>query len=482
MSNIFTTIKDFFTHSSETTPQVASQTKKPKSDVVVRVAPSPTGALHVGTARTALVNYLFAKKNNGTFILRIEDTDKERSKPEHEATILEGLEWLNINWDNETLYRQSERTAIYKLHLEKMIVDGTAYISKEEPKEEGSRSEVIRFKNPNKVITFADEIRGEITFDTTELGDFVIAKSLEEPLFHLTVVIDDFEMHVTHIIRGEDHISNTPRQILIQEAIGAKRPIYAHLPLLLGADKSKLSKRHGAKAVTEYRDAGYLSEALVNYLALLGWNPGTDEEHFTISELCAIFDLQKAQKGGAVFSQEKLDWFNQYYIQKLPTEVRIAKITKQFTELSVPISSEIIAKIEPIISERIVTFNDIATMNKEGEFTYYYEQPAYEYKTIHWKKAEHEHEAAIHLVQIQEKIMNSDDALFNSIEEIKSIVWEYAELNGKGNVLWPLRYALCGKEKSPDPFTLLYILGKQEALTRINNALLFIQEHDKKSA
>jgi glutamyl-tRNA synthetase len=471
MENLLQTIKKLFS-------QVTPSTTQPKSDVVVRIAPSPTGTLHVGTARAALANYLFAKKNNGKFLLRIEDTDKSRSTKAFEDNIVAGLRWLGIIWDNETLYRQSERTAIYKLHLEKMIADGTAFISKEEVKKEGSRSEVIRFKNPNKIVTFEDEIRGEITFDTTELGDFVIAKSTEEPLYHLTVVVDDFEMRVTHVIRGEDHISNTPRQILIQEAIGAKRPLYAHLPLLLGPDKSKLSKRHGAKSVLEYKDSGYLPEAMINYLALLGWNPGTDEERFTLAELCAIYDLEKAQKGGAVFTQEKLDWFNQYYIQQLSAEERIEKLTNEFTTLEIPISPERIAKIEPVISERIVTLNDVAKMHEAGEFTYYYEKPAYDFEKIHWKKAENNHEAAIHLAQVQEKISTSEDGIFDSVDTIKSIIWDYADNNGKGNVLWPLRYSLCGKEKSPDPFTLLYILGKEESLSRISNALVFLKEHE----
>jgi len=212
------------------------------SQIVTRIAPSPTGVLHVGTARTALFNYLYAKQNNGKFIVRIEDTDKERSTKEFEKDILDSLEWLGL--DHDEFYRQSERGEIYRKYIEKLTEEGKAYISKEEAKEEGQRSEVIRFKNPNKEIIFEDLVRGEISFDTTELGDFIIAKSVDEPLYHLAVVVDDHEMGVTHIFRGEDGISNTPRQILIQDAIGAQRPKYAHLPLILGPDKSKLSKRY----------------------------------------------------------------------------------------------------------------------------------------------------------------------------------------------------------------------------------------------
>ena len=207
---------------------------KMEEKVVVRMAPSPTGNFHIGTARTTLFNYLYAKKMGGKFVLRIEDTDKERSKKAFEDNILEGIKWLGLAYDE--FYRQSEREDLYKDYVKRMIDAGSAYISKEEPKEEGQRTEVVRFKNPNKKIKFEDEIRGEVEFDTTELGDFVIAKSPEEPLYHLAVVVDDHEMGVTHVIRGEDHISNTPRQILIQEAIGAKRPVYAHLPLILAED------------------------------------------------------------------------------------------------------------------------------------------------------------------------------------------------------------------------------------------------------
>ena len=248
------------------------------SPIITRFAPSPTGFLHLGSARTAFFNYLYARKNKGKFILRIEDTDKERSTREFEEDIINALSWLKIPY--ETLYKQSERTDIYKKYLKKLVDEDKAYVSKEEVKKEGHREEVIRFRNPNKKIKFADLVRGDIEFDTTDLGDFVIAKSSEEPLYHLAVVVDDFEMGITHVIRGEDHISNTPRQILIGEALGAPRPQYAHIPLILAPDRSKLSKRHGALAIAEYRNRGYMSEAICNYLALLGWNPGTDQEIF----------------------------------------------------------------------------------------------------------------------------------------------------------------------------------------------------------
>ena len=272
-----------------------------KNKKIVRFAPSPTGFLHVGSARSALYNFLFARKNNGKFILRIEDTDKERSKKEFETDIIEGLNWLGLGYDE--LYRQSERGEVYKSHIEKMLDSGSIFEAEDK---------VIRFKNPNKKVKFNDLVRGEIEFDTTELKDFVIAKSVDEPLYHLAVVIDDFESGITHVIRGEDHISNTPRQILIQEAIGAPRPIYAHLPLILAPDRSKLSKRKHGESVSldYYRNKGYSPKTIINYLALLGWNPGTEQEIFTLEELINVFDLSRVHKGGAIFDEKKLAWVN----------------------------------------------------------------------------------------------------------------------------------------------------------------------------
>ena len=278
--------------------------------IITRFPPSPTGNFHVGSARTALFNFLFARKNNGKFILRIEDTDKARSKKEFEDDIFESLEWLGLKYDE--FYRQSDRGKIYRTYIEKILDDGSIYEDEDK---------IIRFKNPNKKVKFNDLVRGEIEFDTTELKDFIIAKSVDEPLYHLAVVIDDFESNITHVIRGEDHISNTPRQILIQEAIGAPRPIYAHLPLILAPDRSKLSKRKHGESVSldYYRDKGYSPEAMINYLALLGWNPGTEQEIFTLDELINVFDFSRVHKGGAIFDEKKLAWVNRKHFNKLLT-------------------------------------------------------------------------------------------------------------------------------------------------------------------
>jgi glutamyl/glutaminyl-tRNA synthetase len=261
---------------------------------------------------------LFAKKNGGKIIFRFEDTDRERSKKEFGEDILESLKWMGITYD-EGPFRQSDRTEVYKKYIKMMLDSGHAYLSTGEGDTEfaifdpqklttkaltKNRDSVIRFKNPKKKIIFNDLIRGPVEFDTEELGDFVIAKSIDEPIYHLAVVVDDFDMGITHIIRGDDGISNTPRQILIQEAIGAPRPQYAHVPLILAPDRSKLSGRHGAVSIRDYRKMGYLPEALVNYLALLGWNPGTEQEIFNMNELIEAFDISKIQKGGAIFNTE----------------------------------------------------------------------------------------------------------------------------------------------------------------------------------
>ncbi len=430
-----------------------------KNNIVTRIAPSPTGKLHIGTARTALFSYLFAKKNNGKFILRIEDTDKERSKKEYEDNILEGLEWLGLDYE-KPMYRQSERTEIYKEYIKKLIDSGTAYVSKEEPKEEGGRTEVIRFKNPNTKIKFTDVILGEIEVDTTDLKDFVIAKDLDTPLFHLTVVIDDGLMGITHVIRGQDHVPNTPRQILILEALGFQRPVYAHIPLILSPDKSKMSKRHGATSVAEFRELGYLPEALINFIAFLGWNPGTEQEIFSMDDLIKEFSLEKIQKGAAVFNQEKLDWFNREWIKtKFTDTFAIEMICKKLG-----VSEELAKRALPTVVERLTKYSDL---DNQEEFGFYTKLPDFDSANLIWKKSDKE-KTLTYLKKAKELL---EDADFTSAETIKSAVWDYAESVGRGDFLWPMRYSLSGKDKSPDPFTLAYIFGKDETISRISRAL-----------
>jgi glutamyl-tRNA synthetase len=443
---------------------------KKETRIVTRMAPSPTGHLHIGTARTALFNYLFARKYKGTFIMRIEDTDKERSKKEFETEILEGLAWLGMSWD--ALYRQSERGAIYRGYLERAIEKGSAYLSREESKmRPGEFVEVVRLRNPNTVITFTDEIRGEITIDTTDLGDFVIARSLDDALYHFTVVVDDHEMEVTHVIRGEDHISNTPRQILIQEAIGAECPIYAHLPLILAPDRSKLSKRHGAVMLSEYEREGFIPPAIVNYLALLGWNPGTDQEFYTLEDLIPAFDTSGIQKGGAIFNIEKLKWFNKEHLKALsdadfgaylhPAVPPGLRLLPQFSELK-------FTRLVPTIRERISTVSEFVEEYEKGEYDFAFTAPHPDPLMIKWKNDATPRETLIRLQKLAEIVATlREDASFDTI---KDMIWNYALEAGKGEVLWPLRVALTGKERSPDPFTVIYIIGSGEAYRRIRTA------------
>ncbi len=439
--------------------------------IVTRIPPSPTGHLHIGTARTALFNYLFAKHHGGTMVFRSEDTDKARSTREFETEIVEGLKWLGLSWDNENIVRQSERAPLYRTYLEKMIESGTAYLSEEESKNvPGQMVTLVRLKNPNKVITFNDLVRGDITFDTTELGDIIIARNIDDALYHFTVVVDDFEMGVTHVLRGDDHISNTPRQILIQEAIGAPRPIYAHLPLILATDRSKMSKRHGAVSLGEYKKAGYTKEAILNYLALLGWNPGTDQELFTLEELVDTFDFHHIHKGGAVFDIKKFAWFNREYLNKLSEDDFRTYITEQFPERLSALpqySEELLTKVMPVIRERINTRAEFHELTAAGEYDYFFTTPTYETELLKWKNDTSVQDA---LPRLKKAIETLKTAEFGSTEAIKTSLWPLAEELGKGEVLWPLRVALSGSAKSPDPFVLAFILGSTEALARIETA------------
>jgi glutamyl-tRNA synthetase len=422
----------------------------------------------VGNVRSALFNYFFARQNGGQFVVRVEDTDKTRSKKEYEDDMLDNLAWLGLTRNGE-LWHQSERSDVYKKYLHKLIDDGKAYISIET---EGENKEVVRFKNPNVVLTFEDIIRGSVTFDTTELGDFIIARNINEPIYHLAVVVDDFEMGITHVIRGEDHVSNTPRQILIQEAIGAPRPTYAHLPLMLAVDKSKLSKRKHGEAVSLrfYRQRGYLPAAVLNFLALTGWNPGTEQEILSLDDLIAQFKLENVQKGGAVFNVEKLDWINREYIKLLSPEER-TKLVREFAPTEV--SDDVLIKLESVIVDRISAFGEIKDLFAAGEFDYVLSEPVYEAEKLVWKTASKE-ETVGHLKKAIELLSNLPNEAIEA-NEAKELLWPYAEEKGRGNVLWPIRYALSGKDKSPDPFVCAGILGKAVTLKRLETGLQSLQ-------
>lgn len=425
--------------------------------IITRFPPSPTGFFHIGSARTALFNYLFAASKSGEMVLRFEDTDKERSKPEFEKDILEGLKWLGIPYTLTEPYRQSERTDLYKDALHELMKQGAAYEAEEG--KDGTGRRVIRFKNPNMVVTFEDQIRGTVTFDTTELKDFVIAKNTDEPLYHFGVVVDDRAMGITHVIRGEDHISNTPRQILILEALGYERPIYAHIPLILAPDRSKMSKRHGAVSLVEYRKDGFIPEALINYLALLGWNPGGDQEIYTLEELAQKFTLEHVHKGGAIFDIEKLKWFNHEHLKKLSDEAYRARLLEF---VAVPENAPI-----SLLKERARTLKEAAELLSGDEFYFLGERVEYDPALLTQKSGQGIEDAVSHLVAVRERLQAADF----SEQGIETAILPYATEKGKGAVLWPLRVALSGRPKSPSPFVIAALLGQEKTLARLDQAL-----------
>ncbi len=445
-------------------------------NIRVRIAPSPTGPLHIGTARTALFNYLFAKKYNGKFILRIEDTDKERSMPIWEEEIISGFHWLGINWD-EGPYRQSQRTEIYKKYIEKLLYDKNAYWAEEQKNQPESR--VIRFKTPKIEVSFDDLIRGKITYDGSLFGDMVIAKNLDEPLYNFACVVDDFEMKVTHVIRGEDHISNTPKQILLAKALGMVSPEFLHLPLILGPDKAKLSKRHSTTtSIDDYKKQGYLPEALINFIAFLGWNPGSKEEIFSMAELEKEFSIEKIQKSGAIFNAQKLNFLNGYFIRKMPIE--------KLTELCLPYLIEAglinrgegkISKIAPMVAlyqERLKKLSEISEL-----IDFFFKKNLdYDKELLVWKEAG-DSEIKANLDTLVNITSNIETANWTK-EKLSEIIMPIAnEIGDRGKILWPMRVALCGKKASAGPFEIAEVLGKEKTIKRIKEARNKIQDPNK---
>lgn len=448
------------------------------SNIVTRFAPSPTGLLHAGNYRTAVFAYLFAKHSGGSFILRIEDTDIARSRPEFETNIFEALAWLDLKIDKQ--YRQSEHRARHRELLEKLIATDAAYVSKETLKNKDGREEVIRFRNPKGTISFTDVIHGEITMDVGDLGDFVIARSIDEPVFHFAVVVDDTDENVTHVIRGEDHISNTPRQILIQRALGFSSPIYAHLPLILDSDRTKLSKRKGAKAITEYRDLGILPEAMLNYLAFLGWNPGDEREYLDRDALINFFDLTHVHKGAAIFDEIKLFSVNQHWMRKLSDTDFITHINAHQYSSATDVAR--LQKSITLLKERAHTFNEARDMIT-GELSCLFSEPVLDANLL-LAKASNDHPTESVKIALEE-LLDSIKSLPENVsaEMIKNILMPLADAaeikkkGGRGAMLWPLRYSLSGKERSPDPFTLISILGPRETIIRIKKAIDMLRKN-----
>jgi len=469
-----------------------------KSPVRVRFAPSPTGNFHLGSARTALFNWLFAKKNGGVFILRIEDTDKERSKSEYESQILDSLTWLGIVWDEGPdsggdfgPYRQSERIPIYRKSLEELLGGGKAYYcycTQEEleaeknallaqgmpPKYGGhcrnlkspppdKTPQVIRFKMPEVEVEFKDLIRGTVKFDAGLFGDIVIAKELESPLYNFAVTIDDHLMRITHVVRGEDHITNTPKQILLARAMGFMEPHFAHLPLILSKDKSKLSKRYAETSLLSYREQGYLPEAMDNFLALLGWHPQSDVEIFTLEELSKEFDLKRVQKSGAIWNEEKLLWVDGEHLKRLSTK-RIAELlVPLFPEKNLDKNPQFLEGALGVVRDRMKTLKDFW-----GCASFFYEIPDYERKLLVWQE-----DAPDKTKEIISRALESINAISEPLgrEKILASIEDLISERGRGSVLWPLRVAVSGRAASPDPLDIMPVLGKKESLKRLTAAL-----------
>ncbi len=449
------------------------------SAVVTRIPPSPTGRFHIGTARTALFNYLFARHTGGTIVFRSEDTDRARSKKEYEDEIIEGLTWLGISWDSFS--RQSERAGRYRELLEQIIKEDKAYVSTEPSREDPSRMvDIVRLRNPGSNVTFTDIIRGDITFDTTELGDFVIARSLDDALYHFAVVADDSDAGVTHVIRGEDHISNTPRQILIQEALGAARPAYAHLPLIVDEKRAKLSKRSGATSVMDYRSEGFLPEALVNYLALLGWSAGNDREEYSLSELVEAFTLENVHKSSAAWDREKLLSVNQRWMRKLSDGDFMNHLSAPCRDVVRPdMDEEKLKKAIPLLKERSRTFKEAQDM-LSGELSCLFSEPTLDRAKLAAKELQDRPRMTkTALETLAEAIKSLQEGV--SAEAVKEAIMPLADAEeargkgGRGAVLWPLRYALSGQERSPDPFTLISILGKEASVSRVQKAIAILE-------
>jgi len=515
--------------------------------VRVRIAPSPTGFLHIGTARAALFNYLFAKKYQGIFIIRIEDTDPERSKPEFEKNILDSFKWLGMDWDEGPEvegeygpYHQSKRGDIYKKYTNQLLKEEKAYhcfcskedleahrqyllsigqpprysgkcasLSKKEVEEKLARGEksVIRFKVSPKEVEFEDLIRGKIKFDASLIGDIVIAKDLTSPLYNYACVIDDVEMKISHVIRGEDHIPNTPKQILLYEALNFPVPKFAHLPLILGPDRTKLSKRHGAVSIAQYKKMGYLPEALVNFMVFLGWNPGTEREIYSIRSLIKEFSLDRVQKGGAIFNIKRLDFLNGFYIRQKTLEkltnlclpylieagfikelggnpgnpeeteklglFKEEKATFQIKETGEGISFETLTRIIAIYQERLKKLSEILELT---DF-FFKEKLNYSKNLLKWREmSDKEIGLALDTLNWSLSKIKEGDWTKENLEKV--LLPEAKRFNNKikkpiedrGYLLWPLRVALTGKKASAGPFEIAEILGKEKTLKRIKEA------------
>lgn len=462
--------------------------------ITTRFAPSPTGYLHVGGARTALFSWLYARKHGGNFILRIEDTDLERSTQESVDAILQGMTWLELNYDEGPFY-QTHRFDRYKAVIQQLLAQGDAYYcycskeeleqlrteqmaNKEKPRYNGKcrvcaepivgREPVVRFKNPvDGVVTIPDLVKGDIVVANKELDDLIIARADGTPTYNLTVVVDDMDMGVTHVIRGDDHINNTPRQMNILKALGATLPQYAHLPMILGADGARLSKRHGAVSVMQFRDEGYLPEALLNYLVRLGWSHG-DQEIFSLDEMIDYFDLNDVNGSASTFNMEKLLWLNHQYIMNSDPAHVARHLSWHMGQLGIdPSEGPALVDVVKAQRERCKTLVEMASVSRY----FYKEFDAYDEKSVKKNFTTGSDEVLAQLYKAFAVLEVWEG------EKLHQIVIDLAEslaLN-MGKVAQPLRVAVCGSAVSPPIDATLSLLGREKTLSRIKRAIDYIQ-------
>jgi len=458
------------------------------NQIRTRFAPSPTGFLHIGGARTALYCWLYARKTKGTFILRIEDTDLERSTPESVQAILDGMNWLNLHFD-EGPYYQTKHMERYKEVINQLLQTGHAYRcycskerltklreeqteKKEKPRYDGfcrNRTEpgtgdfVVRFKNPSEgVVEFDDLIRGKVTFANTELDDLIIARTDGSPTYNFTVVVDDWDMKISHVIRGDDHINNTPRQINIFRALNATPPLYAHVPMILGPDGKRLSKRHGAEGVMQYRDDGFLPEALLNYLVRLGWSHG-DQEIFSLSELIEYFDIKDINRAPAAFNMEKLLWLNQHYMKTADPEHVVKELEWHMEKIGIDIKrGPALFDIIQAQSERTKTLKEMAERSR-----YFYEAVVLSDEMA----AQVTPDIKPALSMLSERFKQLSEWTKENIHKTLADVAEIHALK-LGKLAQPLRVLLTGGTVSPPIDITIQLLGRDKVIERMQRAMI----------
>ena len=467
--------------------------------VRTRFPPSPTGALHIGSVRTALFNYLFARHHGGAFVLRIEDTDQERSTPESTKTILEGLQWLRLEWDEGPFF-QMQRTELYRAYADRLLAHGHTYRCWCTPEELEARrpktgeragydrtcrdrseppsnrtSYVVRFKTPLDGETTVDDlVKGPITFQNAEIDDFIILRSAATPVYNFCVVVDDVDMRISHVIRGTDHLANTPRQLLLYRALGATLPRFAHIPMILGPDKAKLSKRHGAASVLEYRDEGYLPDALVNYLARLGWSHG-DQELFTRRELIEKFSLENVGSSPSIFNPEKLLWVNFQYLKQTPPD-ELARLAAPFlvrAGLPVPADAAWLARALATVRERAKTLVELVDAAR------FYITDAVELTPK--AAAQLRPEIAPVLDDVRERLERLSTWNVSTVEAaFQDTVVRHGI--GLGKLAQPVRAAVTGSTASPGIYEVLDVLGRERTLARLRDARARITSISEPSA